>query len=315
MPTFIPILLFLLVIYHLLAPLYTTPKQLSWILTTVASAGMTVASLPFIWDYLSSGGNVQSVRTLPLWSHTVMRFFQAYLTADLMTGAVYYPAQVGLLTGWIHHVVYIFIVEAAIRCSWTHIFCLCASMELPTFVLAITTLYPRLRSNILFAVTFFATRIMLHLILCVSYLLPNNRAHATKGSFVPSILLACIFPLHALWFRGCINGFVRRARAESPSPAASAEISHISPLKEDASSSSASHLDIPSPLYEETCSQSPVVPSSRQLPPRGRLFKRAIRTQVDVAMQRLAEARRSLYGSLPRRDVIFEFVGLSPSAA
>jgi hypothetical protein len=50
-------------------------------------------------------------------------------SSDLMMGAAYYPAQVGFLTGWIHHAVYLFIVEAAIRCSWTHIFCLCASME------------------------------------------------------------------------------------------------------------------------------------------------------------------------------------------
>jgi len=311
MYTFISILLSFLVVYHMLAPLYSTPKQLSWVLTSVASAGMTIASLPFMWDYLTSGGNVQSVRTLPVLSLAVNRFFQAYLTADLMMGAAYYRAQVALVTGWIHHIVYILIVEMAIRCSWAHIFCLCASMELPTFILAISSLYPRLRSNVVFALAFFATRIMLHIVLCISYLFPKNREHATKGSFVPSILLACIFPLHALWFRGCINGFIKRARARNAPSAVPLEASpSTSPLDKDLL------LDSSSDSYEETCSQAPVTPPSRTLPhPRGRLFKRAIRIQVDAAMQHLAEARRGLYGSLPRRDVVFEFVGLSPSVA
>ena len=49
-------------------------------------------------------------------------------------GAVYYRSQVGLLTGWIHHPVYIMIVELAIRRSWTHIFCLAAAMEVSFFL-------------------------------------------------------------------------------------------------------------------------------------------------------------------------------------
>ena len=53
---------------------------------------------------------------------------------DLTLGAVYYRSQIGLLTGWIHHPVYIMIVELFIRRSWTHIFCLCAAiMEVSFF--------------------------------------------------------------------------------------------------------------------------------------------------------------------------------------
>lgn len=302
----------LVALYHLLAPFYSTPKQLSWILTSISSAGMTIASLPFIWDYLASAGDVQSVRTLPLFSFTANRFFQAYLTADLMMGAIYYPAQLTLLTGWIHHVLYLFIVELAIRHSWTHIFCLCALMELPTFVLGITSLYPHLRSNVIFAVTFASTRIVLHAILCISYLLPKNHA-STHGSWVPSIILACVFPLHAFWFRGCINGFIKRARAGNPSPVVLPKVPMSTAISDkDVSSNSPSHSHTSSSMYKETCSQLPITQISLAHS-RGRLFKRAMRKQVDLAMQRLAEARRGLHGSLPRRDVIFEFVGLSSS--
>lgn len=79
--TFITALLAFCTIYHYLASLYTTPKQLSWILTTVASATMTLASVPFVWDYISSGGDVTSVRTFSSLTYITTRIFQAYLVA------------------------------------------------------------------------------------------------------------------------------------------------------------------------------------------------------------------------------------------
>lgn len=30
---------------------------------------------------------------------------------------------------------------------------------------------------------------------------------------MPSVILASIFPMHALWFRACVKGFIRRNRA------------------------------------------------------------------------------------------------------
>lgn len=44
-------------------------------------------------------------------------------------GVIYYRSKVNLLTGWIHHTIYIFIVEYACRQGWSHLFALCAVME------------------------------------------------------------------------------------------------------------------------------------------------------------------------------------------
>lgn len=79
--TFIAALLAFCTIYYHLASLYSTPKQLSWILTTVASAAMTLVSIPFVWDYVSSGGDVKSVRTFSSMTYMATRIFQAYLVA------------------------------------------------------------------------------------------------------------------------------------------------------------------------------------------------------------------------------------------
>ena len=152
--------------------------------------------------------------------------------SDLLMGSIYYRSQLALVTGWIHHIVYVFIVQICIKRAWTQIFCLCALMEvrytnpspkiahsfqlvqLPTFLLAISSLYPRLRSNIAFAVAFFVTRILLHIIWCISYFMPTNRIHTTGGSILPSVMLAGVFPLHALWFRGCVKGFIKRHKED-----------------------------------------------------------------------------------------------------
>ncbi|KAJ7590603.1 hypothetical protein C8J56DRAFT_782376 [Mycena floridula] len=205
-------------VYHIFSPHFTSVKQSAWIITTTAALIMTLASAPFLWDYILSGASIQHVRTFTSWSIPATTFFQAYLFAqvsfDLIIGFMYYRSQLSLLTGWIHHIMYIMIVEFSISRSWSHIFMLCSVMEFPTFFLGLTTLYPRLRSNLFFAISFFLTRISFHIVLCMSYLLPKNRAAITDGSFIPALLLLAILPLHAMWFRGCVRGFIRRAGSE-----------------------------------------------------------------------------------------------------
>jgi len=270
-------------LYHLMAPMYTTTKQLSWILTTVVSATMTLVSIPFVWDYVASGGDVKSVRTLSTLTYTTSRMFQAYLVSDLLMGGIYYRSQVGLLTGWIHHTVYMFIVQVAIKRAWTQIFCLCALMELPTFLLAVSSLYPRLRSNIAFAVSFFVTRILLHVIWCISYLIPTNRAHTTGGSILPSVMLASIFPLHALWFRGCVKGFVKRYKDNLASVAQVVTVDTVGPrhsIREDKLSSYIS-------------------------------FRAAAQSHPARQDYPLRSPQKAGYRTWPAREAIYDFVGLS----
>ncbi|KII85645.1 hypothetical protein PLICRDRAFT_166320 [Plicaturopsis crispa FD-325 SS-3] len=196
-------LLAFVAIYYTLAPYYKSTKQLSWILTSVASAAMVLSSVPFVCDYVASKGDVRFVGTHAVWAYAACRVFQAYLVADLLMGFMHYREHLTLSTGWIHHTLYVFIVQLAIRREWTHVFCLCLLMELPTFVLSVASLHPHLRSNLLFAVTFFGTRIAFHAVLIVEY-------YRVEESVLPAALLACVFPMHAFWFWGCLKGFARR---------------------------------------------------------------------------------------------------------
>ncbi|KAJ7778957.1 hypothetical protein B0H16DRAFT_1500597 [Mycena metata] len=199
-PVFLPAFLTLCASYPAISPFFPSTRQRAWILTTIASAVMTLASLPFVRDYtlaLRAGGGVADVQLRTPAAVAVNR--------DMFMGGMYYRDQIGVLAGWMHHTVYVGITEIAIRSAWAHIFCFAACMELPTLflLLGLATLLPPLRSNALFALTFLLTRILLHLVLHLSY----AAAPATR---VPAGILALVFPLHMMWFAGCVRGFVRR---------------------------------------------------------------------------------------------------------
>ncbi|KZS87386.1 hypothetical protein SISNIDRAFT_419681, partial [Sistotremastrum niveocremeum HHB9708] len=199
----------LITAYHLLAPYYPTSKKRAWLLTACASCVMTGASLPFIVDFVRSKADLGMIRGAPFWAILVNRFFQAYLASDLLMGSIYYRKYVTWTMGWAHHAIYICIVELCIGKGWSHIFCLSAFMELPTFLLAIATLHPILRNNTLFALTFFGTRILLHLTLIALFVLPSGRA-VVDGAWAPSVLLTLAFPMHCVWFTGSVKGFIKR---------------------------------------------------------------------------------------------------------
>ncbi|KAK7000580.1 hypothetical protein R3P38DRAFT_3218740 [Favolaschia claudopus] len=208
--TYLPALTTLLAAYPALAPHFPNVRQRAWIITTIASLLMTLSSLPFFLDFAQRSGVTklsfpEDLGVVPRMQLAVPvnRFFQAYLTADMIVGGLCYRSQIGFLTGWIHHIVYLGIVEVAIRYQWAHFFCLAAFMELPTFLLGLSTLLPALRSNALFALTFFATRICFHVVLMTACAMTNTLR-------TPACILLSVFPLHVMWFKGCVAGFIRR---------------------------------------------------------------------------------------------------------
>ncbi|KAJ3874155.1 hypothetical protein F5051DRAFT_379902 [Lentinula edodes] len=216
--TFLSSFVALILVYHVFARPsgFTSSKQVAWIITTTASFVMTIASLPFVWDYFAGRGDVKRVGAFPELAAPANRVFRAYLLADLSLGARYYRSQLNLFTGWSHHVIYLGIVEYAIRQKWAHIFCLAACMEFSTLVLGLATLFPRLPSNIFFAVSFLLTRIFFHTVLCITYIsfriIDLWRSVAPIGSIAPAVLFICVFPMHASWFSGCLKGFKKRAK-------------------------------------------------------------------------------------------------------
>ena len=188
------------------------------------------------------------------------------------------------------------------------------------------TLHPQVRSNIVFAVAFFLTRILFHIILGVSYFLHDNRTQILDGSFVPSILLAMIFPLHAMWFYGCIQGFMKRAASRHtpvstildtppvdqkvnppPEPQSKRTLrSRPSSKPVDNQYNARSANTTPSPTFSNYDSK-----LERSKLHSRRFYSRSLSlSSNDSRSSVTGRLRTKLYASLPNREVVFDYVGL-----
>ncbi|KAF9233629.1 hypothetical protein BU15DRAFT_90269 [Melanogaster broomeanus] len=296
-PAFLASFFALVLLFRLSAPYCTTIKQRSWVLTTLSSGVMSLCSLPLFWEYARASGDLKNVSTSTLYTDTASRFFQAYLIADVTMGVLYYRSKVNWLTGWVHHTIYVFVVEYAVRMNWSHIFCLCAIMEIPTFVLAVASIDTRMRSDALFAVSFFITRIVLHAVIAVSLVV--QRQDVTGGSLGPGVIMACIFPLHAHWFSGSVKSFIKRAKTQrrvsgpkvvnpAPSPDRPGTPTLSSPVSYASSHASRSSI------------------LSRR---RASLRARWDQLGLWKAGGRLNDVQRRVRAVLPARERVYEYVG------
>ncbi|EUC57253.1 TLC domain protein [Rhizoctonia solani AG-3 Rhs1AP] len=199
-------------LYLCLAPCFDTSKQRSWILTGLSSAFTSAAAMSYFFDFLVSGGHVHAIRPAGPWSDTVVRIFQGYLISDLLVGSICYRRHITLATGWIHHTLYLALIQYITSVGWSNIFCLALIMEIPTTLLALGSLHPRWRNDYLFVGAFFSTRISLHVALIVAYAGVYFRKAVPKSldSPLPALFFLAAFPMHCMWFAGCVRGILRR---------------------------------------------------------------------------------------------------------
>ena len=103
-----------------------------------------------------------------------------------------------------HHIFYLGVLAWALSSHFTLGFCLFLPLEIPTFILAVGSLYPQRRSDWLFGLTFFITRICYHLLL---FLL----VWEIKDPRLPVwVVVAVTFLLHVYWFVLWVKGAVKR---------------------------------------------------------------------------------------------------------
>ena len=194
-------------LYSILEPHFDDPKQKSWIVTFVAGSVTSTSSLPFLRDFALSRGDMLAIQRRTPFSEVIVGVFNGFLIADLVIGFLCYRQQLSPIFGWVHHISYLFISAHVVIQGWTHAFCVCLVMEMPTWLLAVSSLWPMLRNDVLFATIFLLTRIVLHAILLVktARLKAGNTMFGDSRS--PIWLLSAAFVAHLLWF----SSFVRRS--------------------------------------------------------------------------------------------------------
>jgi hypothetical protein len=130
-------------------------------------------------------------------------FFGLACFYDLLFGIVFYPAFVQSLTGYFHHSLFIWMM--ILSCTgnggflnarpFASAFVYMLIEELPTFILALGSIVPSLRTDIGFGVTFFMLRICYH-----SYIVSFA---FLKGFQIQGMILYYItLVMHINWFYG-----------------------------------------------------------------------------------------------------------------
>ena len=116
-------------------------KALGWLLTWSIACVITPFGIPFAVQVLVKENQSWLNNTI---SYTLAACFLAYLFCDTILGSVYYPSRFGIVTGWIHHLIYIWIIYEFMANSILQFtlgipgllgtFCV---LEIPTFPLAL----------------------------------------------------------------------------------------------------------------------------------------------------------------------------------
>ncbi|RYG70234.1 hypothetical protein EON64_00720 [archaeon] len=191
-------------------------KRLAWTISVINSGLMTLAGMYYLYFIISSDldffvmspKNLQYFEGRTDFSVLVSLWFAIANIFDLAVGMVYYPKYLGLLTAYVHHSVFIWMMYASTTGDgifttlrpFSLSFCNCLIEELPTFLLALGSMYAPLRTDLGFGVSFFVLRIVYHAYFFV---------YAIKMGvqFTVLVLYTLTLTMHLNWFYAWVTKY------------------------------------------------------------------------------------------------------------
>jgi hypothetical protein len=187
----------------------TQTKKLAWGLSLVNSFVMSIMGLVYIYQKLplihmaleTGTGGEALLHSVDNVSALVCLWFGIVNVMDLIFGVLCYPQHLGFMTAVVHHPFYVWVMVVAVTGRGVFIkmspfasgFMFASIEEIPTFLLALGSIFPSLRTDMGFGFSFFLLRICYNfaLISCTVVLgLP------LASTVIPSLSLA----MHVYWF-------------------------------------------------------------------------------------------------------------------
>jgi hypothetical protein len=162
------------------------------LIKTLTSRGLFNANMDI--EMIHGNDNISTI--------TCLMFFSVNLL-DLVLGLLFYRSCLGLMTTYVHHTLYMWLmvylltgnglfISSPTPASMAFIWCLIE--EFPTFLLALGSVFPAYRSDLLFGVSFFFLRLVYH---CYLFLLMVRVQSYTSIL----VLYGLTFAMHLEWFR------------------------------------------------------------------------------------------------------------------
>ncbi|KAG0051229.1 hypothetical protein BGZ83_003980 [Gryganskiella cystojenkinii] len=219
---------------HFVPELAVRKRRLSWVLTFFSSlvlfTGTFTLSSNMEWtrghdpplpveghgEHRHEGWQpLLSMRAFPLESSVATMYsayFVSYLICDLILGMIHYRAYIDPLSGWCHHLGYLAVVSnATLQNNVSTLFAMGTPIEVSTIFLASGHIFPQLRSDFLFATSFFLGRIIYPVVLLPELFLNVDSRFCWKVG-----LMALMVHVH--WFKKFVEQQIRYYRARHSAP-------------------------------------------------------------------------------------------------
>ncbi len=187
---------------------FSDRKRRAWVLTLVNSFISTAMGCVYMFyahpgkpSLLTTSSPDAFFYTNDVFCGISCLWFGIANVCDLLLGRLFYSEWLALGSSYIHHVVYIWLMVFVTTgnggfVSTPHAgsaFVFMMVEELPTFLLAVGTVFPSRRTDLGFGITFFIFRILYHLFVTV-----NSIRFAVNPTIVFMYLLTLL--LHVVWF-------------------------------------------------------------------------------------------------------------------
>lgn len=169
-----------------------TQKSLSWILTLLSSIICSIGCIPLFYHGYMNNWPIEDLYSNDALSRFLVSCFNYYLIVDTIFIYFFYPS----IGGYHHHIPYFLMFWVSLHYKCPGVFVCYMPMEVSTIFLAWGKIWPKCRMDMIFGVTFFLGRIVLH-----SYL--SWRLWVTQNSSPIYGLWVCsLVPLvtHVQWF-------------------------------------------------------------------------------------------------------------------
>lgn len=184
-------------------------KRMSWVISLVNSfvlmvvgAAYLIVKVPTFDNFFAFGDNKRVVfHSLDNVSVLVCIWFALANFFDLVFGVLFYKQYLDPLTAYAHHTVYIWILITAMTGNggFAHFEPFAAGPvymfieEMPTFMLALGSVFPSLRTDVGFGVTFLVLRLIYHAYMLVYSVLLGV-------DLVIPVMYVLTMMLHVFWF-------------------------------------------------------------------------------------------------------------------
>lgn len=196
----------LLAFFMVMKDFFPSDKARAWIITLAGSFGLSVLSTIYVIDACKLHGLVWTdgyIHGEDQLSRIGVLYFVSINVMDLTLGSMFYPKYLDPLSAWFHHIAYLVFAFCLLAHHYARGLLICFFMEYPTFVLALGSLLPEYRMDLVFGILFFLTRILYNMFLI------GSLYNVAPEGLIWRICTATIC-LHFFWFYKWILGYTKK---------------------------------------------------------------------------------------------------------